>query len=176
MNIRKFIKRFIKKESLFFKLACWLSHAYYYVISRIFSLCPICHNKIVFDNFSGAGYGAQPMQIAEELLKKNSTYELVWLSRDANIKVPEGIRVVSYYSWQACYEMATAKIWIDNVRNSTILNLQRKRNKQVYIQTWHAGCWLKKVEGDVENILPPKYVKEAKYNSTLTDVILTENR
>lgn len=128
--------------------------------------------KIVFDNFNGKGYGENPKYIAEELIKQKPDLDLVWLVNNMQEDMPKEIRKVKYGSIKALYEHATAKVWIDNVRNSK--GIKKKKN-QFYIQTWHGGIALKGIEKDVEEFLSPQYVKEAKEDSKMTDLILTNN-
>ena len=56
------------------------------------------------------------------------------------------------------HEMATARIWVDNVRKDSDI---KKREGQYYIQTWHGAAPIKKVEKDVEDRLPNYYVANA---------------
>ena len=89
------------------------------ILKRIINYLPLKINpkKIVFDNFLGKGYGCNPKYIAEELIKQNVDCEMVWLVSDLNSEMPSKIRKVKYGSLKAYYELATAKVWIDNVRN-----------------------------------------------------------
>lgn len=145
------------------------------VFRKIFSLpiFKIKKNKIVFDNFLGKGYGCNPKYIAEELIKQNVDCDMVWLVKDMSYSIPKQIRKVKFGSIKSYYELATAKIWIDNVRNYKGV---KKKKEQFYIQTWHGALGLKKVEADVEEFLSEKYVKEAKLDGKITDLMLTNNQ
>jgi len=70
-----------------------------------------------------------------------------------------------------CEELFT-KIWIDTCRKYTYV---RKRKSQYYIHLWH-GIPLKKIEKDVEQNLPVNYVKMAKHDSTLINLIISESK
>ncbi|MCU7207424.1 CDP-glycerol glycerophosphotransferase family protein [Turicibacter sp. GALT-G1] len=137
-----------------------------------FYLLPIKKNKIVFQNFLGKGYGCNPKYIAEEIITENLPYELVWLCNDLQSEFPPYVRKVRYGSLRAYYELATAKIWVDNVRNGLRV---RKKKGQYYIQTWHAPFGVKCVEKDAENLLPVDYVKTAKIDGSITDVLLANS-
>ena len=130
-------------------------------------------NKIVFDNFNGRGYGCNPKYIAEEIIKEKLDYDLVWIVNDINCEMPPEIRKVKKGSLKSFYELATAKVWIDNVRNSKIVN---KKSNQFYIQTWHGSLGLKEVEKAVEDKLPKDYVEEAKIDGQITDLMITNNK
>lgn len=136
------------------------------------SFLPIKKKKIVFQNFLGKGYGCNPKYIAEEIIKQNLPYELVWLCNDLESEFPKGIRKVKYGSFRAYYELATAKVWIDNVRNGLRV---RKKKKQYYIQTWHGPLGAKCLEKEAENLLSADYVKASKIDGSITDVILANS-
>ena len=42
---------------------------------------PVQKDKIVFENFNGNSYGCNPKYIAEEIIRRNLPYDLVWLVR-----------------------------------------------------------------------------------------------
>ena len=132
----------------------------------------INNKKIVFDNFNGKGFGCNPKYIATELIKKNVDCDMVWLVNDMNTEMPKEIRKVKYGSFKSYYELTTAKIWIDNVRNYKGIP---KKKKQFYIQTWHASIGFKKCEADIEKLLPEQYVKEAKNDGQITDLMISDS-
>lgn len=134
-------------------------------------IMPINQNKIVFNNFNGKGYGCNPKYIAEELLRQNTEYDLVWLVKDLNEEMPDGIRKVSYYGFRAKLQWLSAKMWISNVRTYHGVD---KRTGQYYIQTWHSSLALKKVEGDIKDN-PVDRVEESKYDGSVTDLMFANN-
>lgn len=145
------------------------------ILFYLFRVFPVRTNKIVFSNFIGRGYGDNPKYIAEEIIKQNLNYELVWLvdKEEKNIEtIPKEIRVIKYGTSKAIFELATAGIWIDNVRKSEYI---KKRKKQYYIQTWHGGLGIKKIEGDVEESLSKGYLKMAKKDSKMTDLMISNS-
>jgi len=137
---------------------------------NIFALLKIKKNKIIFNQFNGLGYGDNPKYICEEILKQGLDYKLVWLVRDEKIQVPVGIKKVKIDSIRAIYHLSTAKVWISNVR---IPFYTKKRKSQKYIQTWHGGLGLKKVEKDVEEFLSKKYIESAKRDSQMADLFIS---
>ncbi|GEN57843.1 hypothetical protein GCM10012290_23870 [Halolactibacillus alkaliphilus] len=141
--------------------------------STLFFILPIKKNKIIICNYFGKGYGDNGKYIAEEIIKQGLDYDMVWmLKRElvGNTELPNSIRVVKYKSVKALYEMATAKIWIDNSRKEFY---PIKRKGQYYIQTWHSPLRLKKIEKDAELDLSPEYVKSAIKDSNNTDLIIS---
>lgn len=158
-----------------------LRHVYYRIYLPIAFLCtkliygkkPIQSNKIVVDNFGGRGMGDNPKYIVEALLKKNSSLDIVWQVSDKNMFIPKGVRKVKYCTPTALKELLTARIWIDNIKNSYKPN---KREGQFYLQTWHGGLGLKASEKQIENDLSRSYVVAAKRDASMTDVMLSDSK
>lgn len=106
-----------------------------------FRLFPIQQKKIVFCCIEGTtGYSCNPKYIAEELLRRKCSDTLVWLVNDTGKKFPKEIKVVKNTLWNRAYELTTAHIWVDNSRKQLEV---RKRQGQIYIQTWHAKLGFK---------------------------------
>lgn len=103
----------------------------------------IVKNRIVFSAFEGdGGFCCNPRYIAEELINRGG-YELVWLTHEPDVhQFPKEVRVVKDTRENQAYWLSTARIWIDNYRKpwGTI-----KRERQIYIQTWHASMGFKAV-------------------------------
>jgi len=148
----------------------WIMVTLYYVF-RIF---PIQRNKIFIQNFNGKGYGDNPKYIAEEIIRRKLDYALVWAVRpEHRNNFPHAIKTVPYKSIRAVYEEVTAKIWVDNCRKQLYV---RKRKAQYYIHTWHGTVNFKKIEKDVEQQLSVYYVKQAKHDSTLINLLLSDSK
>lgn len=140
-------------------------------IIACFGCLPICSKKVVFDNFGGRGYGDDPKYIAEYLRRSGKKLNLIWVTQDVKTQLPEGIRPVKYGTIRAAYHWATARVWVDNIKSSFKV---RKKKGQYYIQTWHSTLGFKKNEGQVNN-LPEKYVKTAKQDAAVTDLMYSNN-
>lgn len=148
------------------------------VISKIIYFFPVKKEKIVVDNFGGKGFGDNPKYIVEELLKQSENIEIIWLvnnlmPKKARKEFPSEIKVRNIDSIMALYDRATAKVWIDNVRH---LHPMRKKENQIYLQTWHGRFGGKLVEKDIEHLLGPKYVKAAKYDGKITTGIIVDSK
>ncbi len=135
---------------------------------------PIQKKRIVLDNFGGKGLGGNPRYIAEELLRRRADVELIWLLDNLSEEsFPPDIKPVKIDSVKALYMRATAKIWVDKVRH---LHPVKKRKGQVYLQTWHGASFtLKQIEKDALT-LDVGYVREAMYDGSITDSILTSGK
>ena len=102
------------------------------LLYHILWLFPIKRNKVVISNFLGKGYGDNCKYICEELLKNKGRYDIVWLLNDCSTPLPTEIRGVKIFTLKYLYELATAKVWIDNCRKPFTV---KKRKGQYYIQT-----------------------------------------
>lgn len=139
------------------------------IVNSIMAVLPK-RNKIVFVNFLGRGYGDSPKYIAEEIMRQSLPYDLVWLVSDMNDIFPYRIRKVKFYSLKSRYELSTARVIISNTKAR--LPYSKKIN-QYYIQTWHGGFGVKYIEKDIEQFLPDDYVRDSKYDSSITDLVLS---
>lgn len=166
--------RILKEGTLLSKGYRKLFHVFLQpVFSKFVLIFLVDNRKIVFDNFGGKGYGDNPKFIADELLSRKAGYKLVWLVDNlSNEAFPDGIEAVKIDSIRALFERSTAKVWIDNIRH---LHPVKKKENQIYIQTWHAPFSAKMVEGDAEESLGEKYVKSAKYDGKICDAILANS-
>ena len=142
-----------------------------YYFFRIF---PIQNNKIFIQNFYGNGYGDNPKYIVENILSRGLNFKLVWAVKTKLLKDHhQNISFVLYKSIRSIYEEVTAKIWIDNCRKHHYV---RKRKAQYYIQTWHGIIGFKKVEKDIEDKLSENYIIDAKYDSMLADLFISDSK
>ena len=112
MNIKKtktwIILKYIKDN--------YVSIFHLRLLSLISRFLPL-ENKVVFDNFNGGKFGDDPKYIALQLLKRKDCPTLYWLTKDTRIELPDGIRPVKFKSLGSIYHLATAKVWVDNVKN-----------------------------------------------------------
>ena len=143
--------------------------ALYYAM-RVF---PIKRNKVAVSCYFGKGYGDNPKYIVEELRKQDKYYDIVWQVKDLKEEFPPDIRKVKYNSVRSVYEMATARVWIDNCRKPVFV---RKRRGQYYIMTWHSGIAFKKVEKDAKESLTPNYVKLATRDSRMANLFISGSK
>ena len=102
--------------------------------------------KVVFSNFNGNGYGCNPKYVCDELLRRNGGYDIVWIVKRslADSSFPAGVRLVPWGSRQALWELATARVWVDNMRKNRFINVGlAKKPGQFYIQTFHGAIGIK---------------------------------
>ncbi len=132
-------------------------------------LLPVQNNKVVFCSAGGRGFGDNPKAVALALMEKKPGLDLVWLTRDMNIELPEGVRPCPYGSPQGVKELSTAKVWVNDSRGGA----QYKKKGQRYLQTWH-GFALKHIERQAVN-LPEHYVQQCKKDSGQIDLIVSNS-
>lgn len=137
--------------------------------AEIWSESKIQSNKILFSNGGGNGFGGNPKYIAMELIKSGRELDIVWDVRDENIVMPKGVRSVVRGTYEYYYELATARVWIDNQHKDVHT---RKRRGQIYIQTWHGCGPLKKIEHDAPE-LPASYLELSEINSRMEDLAIS---
>lgn len=107
-------------------------------------LLPIEKERIVFESGVGKQYSDSPKYIYQEMLKENLDYEYIWFYNGKE-KIPGNPKIIKRLSPKYYYYLATSKFWINNQNFPFYIT---KRNKQVYLQTWH-GTPLKKMLHDV---------------------------
>lgn len=140
------------------------------IAMRFFGLFPL-QNKIVFSSFDGKTFGDNPKAIYDYMISNNYSYRYIWFMYDD--RSIENAKVVKAYSFKALYHQATAKVWVFNSRQREWMV---KRKGQTYIQTWHAGITMKKVEMDAIDKLPAYYIEEAKHDSQMIDYLISASR
>ncbi len=132
----------------------------------------IHENKIVFSNFIGAGFGGNEKYLALDLLERSQALDLVWIVKKEGMRFPAGIRQVRYGTYEHYRELGTARIWIDNQHKNFFT---RKREGQCYIQTWHGGGPLKKIEFDGKNVSGSSLAL-CEMDSKLVDIMVSPSR
>ena len=131
-------------------------------------------NKIMFMTYQN-DYTCNPKYIAEEIIRQNLPYELVWAVKKVEVmkeKFPSNIRLVKRNSYEFYKEAMTSKIWIDNALNFFWENVP-KSSKTIKIDTWHGSMGLKRIgKEDVKN---SRWVKVSQRCSTDTDFIISNS-
>lgn len=148
-----------------------------WLICLIFLICRLLpiKDKVVSTTMRGRKYGDNPRYILEELKKELPTLDFVWLVAEGyNVLTPNWIRKIPYkITLKTIYEISTARIVIDSHRFRSAI---RKRKGQIFIETWHGGLGIKKIEGDIQRVLEtPWEVAEIKNTIKLADVFISNS-
>lgn len=129
---------------------------------------PVQSNKIIFENIGGKGFGENPRYIAEEIHRRGLKVKMYWLVSDIDTALPTYIRKVQADTLRAEFEISTAGYIISNIRRNWKLP---KKKRQIYLQTWHGGYPMKKIERDAEATLPQHYIQRAQTDGKYCDAI-----
>ncbi|MGE7933307.1 bifunctional glycosyltransferase/CDP-glycerol:glycerophosphate glycerophosphotransferase [Viridibacillus arvi] len=143
------------------------------IYKDIFQKRPLNEKKIVFESFLGKNYADSPKYIYEYMVKHYPEYEFIWSFNETNHDIPGNAKQVKRLSLTYYYHMATAKYWVNNMRQP--LHLQ-KREGNVFLQTWH-GTPLKKLVFDMNEVYSanPKYKQQFYEQSRLWDYLIAAN-
>lgn len=144
---KKKFKKMIKNKNTAYKLAYF--HRY---LKQ-----PVKENVILFETFMAKNYSDSPKYIYEYIAQNHPEYECVWAINDG-AKIPYGAKTVKRFSFQYAYYLAVSKYLVFNVRPPL---WYRKREEQVFLETWH-GTPLKRLVFDQEEVTSasPKYKQQ----------------
>lgn len=119
-------------------------------VCYVFSVFPIKYNKIVFYPENGRYY-CNLKYISEYIDKYDESITQVWILNKNVYDMcgTNNIIVVNRKSIQSFYHLATSKIVIFN---GILYPYFCKRNKQIYIETWHGGGAYKKIDAVYKNL------------------------
>ncbi len=163
----------MKEEQRHIHKRIWKSR----IQSILFYLCrgfPIHRKKIVFCCIEGTtGYTCNPKYIAEELIRREEGFQLVWLVNDMGKKFPKEVKAVHNTLLNRAYHLSTAHFWIDNSRKQLEV---RKRRGQIYIQTWHAKLGFKPTCLDRGASFSRIAYLVSKHDSDMIDYVLSNSR
>ena len=149
----------------------YLSTALFYIF-RIFPL----QNKIVITTFRGKKYGDNSQYILEKLHEIDPKIRIIWQTDTKfHYTLPPYVKAIPFYSaFQKSYHMATAKVWVDTHRIEAHI---RKRKGQLFIETWHGGLGIKKIQQDVANISQSQWqLQEIKNTCKLADIFISNSK
>ena len=144
------------------------------VFYHLFWIFPIKEKKIVITTFEGdGGFCCNPRYIAEELLKQETEYEIIWLVNNLKREFPKEIHKIRNSFLNRAFQLSTAQVWIDNSRKpyGTI-----KRKGQLYIQTWHAALGFKPVGKFRGKLFPRIAYLISEYDSNLADYVISNSK
>ena len=125
---------------------------------HIFLKKPLLENVVLFETFNAKNYSDSPKYIYEYLAKNyGDQFQCVWALNNG-AKPKYGGKVVKRFSFGYAYYLARAKYLVFNVRPPL---WYRKREGQVFLETWH-GTPLKRLVFDQEEVTAasPKYKEQ----------------
>ena len=125
-------------------------------------------DSVVFISWKGKQCGDNPLGIAEELRRRGDQREHIWVVNDWSVPAPENARVVLHMTEDYFEALARSRYL---VANDDMQAIYRKREGQVYVQTWH-GTPLKKIGFDIER---PQFISGTSYFDQLANDITKWN-
>ena len=156
-----------------YKLLSLIKLAIGFVLFHLFGLFKK-KSKIVATTMRGRKYGDNPKFIVEKLRELRPDLDIVWFCNEpCTYDLPEGIKACNYYSpIRKIYEYATAKVWINSHRIESYI---KKRKGQLFVETWHGGLGIKKIESDQKRVLSDYSINEIRNTSRLADVFISNS-
>lgn len=150
------------------------------VFGNIFSLIIRCFTKVHKGRmmcwaYTFKQYSCNPRYLTEYLLENNTEFEIFWVFR-GNVDtsgVDKRIKCVRYKSLQYYILVNTAEFFITNARTDPYRIYWHKRKGQKYVMLWHGGVALKRIEKDAEDQLSYSYMKKAKIDSKVCDLMVS---
>lgn len=168
--IRKRARR--NKFRILFKKKWMLKSTIY---NKYYNNKPIKDNKILFESFYGKFYSDSPKYLYEYLYETyGDKFEYVWVLNKGNVKIPGNPKTVKRFSLDYYKHLAESKYLVFNTRQPKRL---KKREEQVYIETWH-GTPLKRLGFDQGNLYldNPNSKKSYRSDSSKWDYMVSPNR
>ncbi|WP_314793907.1 bifunctional glycosyltransferase family 2 protein/CDP-glycerol:glycerophosphate glycerophosphotransferase [Eggerthia catenaformis] len=170
----KIIKRklaFDKAKKIFQNKNEWNKYLY----QHNYKNKPVDSRIIVFESFRGASYSDTPKYIYEYLAKNYpGEYEFVWVLNDKSYTLPYEGQIVKRFSRKYAYYMGIAKYFVFNTRQPLWF---RKREEQIFLETWH-GTPLKRLAFDQEEVTAasPSYKTQFYRQKQEWDFLIAANK
>ncbi|MFI6880058.1 CDP-glycerol glycerophosphotransferase family protein [Streptomyces sp. NPDC050400] len=104
-------------------------------------------DAVVYDVFGGRMYGDSPRAIHEELVRRGTELEHLWVVKDGQCEVPPTARALRVHSPEYYEALARSRYVVGNTHLPKWL--ERRPGQQI-VQTWH-GTPLKRIGFDFDN-------------------------
>lgn len=108
--------------------------------------CGDLRDAVLYSSFDGRQYSDSPRAVQEELARRDTGVEHLWVVRDQQAAVPAGVRAVALHSAEWHEALARSR-WI--VTNTQLPSWFERAEGQFVVQTWH-GTPLKRIGRDLE--------------------------
>ncbi|WP_078990840.1 bifunctional glycosyltransferase family 2 protein/CDP-glycerol:glycerophosphate glycerophosphotransferase [Streptomyces sp. XY413] len=128
---------------------------------------------VLFDAFKGTQYSDSPRALHEEMVRRGTDLEHLWVVRDDQVAVPPTARPVRMWSPDWYEAMGRAKYI---VANNHLPDWFEKRDGQVVVQTWH-GTPLKRIGHDIEAVhfADKRYLERVEKEVQNWDMLVSPN-
>ena len=135
----------------------------------------IKRGRVVCWAYNYKQYGCNPRYLSQYILDNYPDMEVVWVfRRGVDISgIDERIRCVRFRSLEYYKMINSAEFLVTNARTDPWLIYWNKRSGQKYLMLWHGGAALKQVEQDAEANLSYSYLRKAKRDSEVCDLMIS---
>lgn len=120
-------------------------------------------------------YGCNPRYLTEYILEHCPDMEVVWVfRRGVDISgIDSRVKCVRFRSLEYLKMVNSAEFLVTNSRTDPWHIYWHKRPEQKYLMVWHGGAALKQIERDVEDKLGYSYIRKAKRDSEVCDLMIS---
>lgn len=135
--------------------------------------------QLFFWSYSFEKYACSPKAFTEYVLNNtDGTYKIVWaFTPEFNTSnIDSRIKVVRTNTIQYLIELYRSGFVMNNMRNDLFATYFLKKKTQKYIMMWHGPFALKRIEKDAEKQLSKEYVRNAKLDSRMCDLMLSNSK
>ena len=134
---------------------------------------PIDTEAVLFESFGGKSVTDSVRAISDELGRTRPGLKRYWTIADYSVRVPEGCTGVLIYSAEWYRVLNTAGTLVNN---NNFPHYFRKREGQIYVQTWH-GTPLKKIGNHTPLAnLSASYRRLMEREAKFWDVLIAQNK
>lgn len=169
--------KFIKKTG---SAIGWRINRCLMTFGNLFSIIIRCFTKVqkgrvIFWAYTFKQYSCNPRYLSEYLIENNKEFEIYWVFRKkVDISgIDKRVKCVRYLSLKYFLLVNTAEFLITNARTDPYRMYWTKRPDQKYLMLWHGGVALKRIEKDAEDKLRYSYLKKAKIDSKVCDLMIS---
>lgn len=136
---------------------------------------PVHKNRVLCWAYDFKQYSCNPRYLTEYLLEHNPDFEIYWIFRKKvdTSSIDKRIHCIRKRSWAYFILVNTAEYLITNSRTDPWRIYWHKRPGQKYLQLWHGGVALKRIERDAKAQLGFSYVQKAKRDSRACDLMVS---
>ncbi|WP_405663177.1 CDP-glycerol glycerophosphotransferase family protein [Streptomyces sp. NBC_01166] len=131
-------------------------------------------DAVLYSSFDGRQYSDSPRAVHEELVRRGTGVEHLWVVRDQQAVVPAGVRAVALHSAEWHEALARSR-WI--VTNTQLPEWFERVEGQFVVQTWH-GTPLKRIGRDLAGtaFADTAYIDSMPRRAAQWSVLVSPNR
>ncbi|MFJ6851238.1 CDP-glycerol glycerophosphotransferase family protein [Streptomyces sp. NPDC091271] len=131
-------------------------------------------DAVLYSSFDGRQYSDSPRAVHEELVRRRTEVEHLWVVRDQQAVVPAGVRAVALHSAEWHEALARSR-WI--VTNTQLPEWFERAEGQFVVQTWH-GTPLKRIGRDLAGtaFADTAYMESMPRRAAQWSVLVSPNR